>query len=339
METPKGVNLQKNEDGSVNKNYVDLLDEDKPIAGQKFACLSFVSPEQIIKQREMFYFENFVKHWDFHKSMEKFRQFVNFISFKYKIDLEKINEDMTEFCDSEKDNLVSTTCLDEYKSFVDAKEEPLTTEFDKRHEFQTSTRGVKVRGVFPSQEEAEMRCKMLRQLDPNHDVYVGEVGLWMPFHPEAYKTGRVEYMEETLNQLMSEKKKNEKEAKVEFDKRVMEAKEKAIEDNIKKAEASGNKLSQTLNEQGSLVSVATEDGASSTFGIPSSEDKMMTSDDIQKSIFDVGNVVMDKHTDHGVSAVMNNTVAVEQTVAVELPVIVEQTEADADEMMEVASVD
>ena len=54
---------------------------------------------------------------------------------------------------------------------------------------------------------------MLRELDPHHDVYVGPVGLWIPFHPEAYKTGRVEYLEDELNQLMTEKKKNEEKAK------------------------------------------------------------------------------------------------------------------------------
>ena len=39
-------------------------------------------------------------------------------------------------------------------------------------------RGIKVRGVFDSQEEAEMKCKMLRENDNSHDVYVGQVGLW-----------------------------------------------------------------------------------------------------------------------------------------------------------------
>ena len=29
------------------KKIVDLLDEDKPIAEQKFACLSFISPEKL----------------------------------------------------------------------------------------------------------------------------------------------------------------------------------------------------------------------------------------------------------------------------------------------------
>ena len=54
---------------------------------------------------------------------------------------------------------------------------------------------------------------MLRELDNNHDVFIGPVGTWMPWDPEAYKTGRVEYLEEELNQLMNEKVKNEKEAK------------------------------------------------------------------------------------------------------------------------------
>ena len=40
---------------------VDLLDEDKPIAEQKCACLSFVSPENEIKNKKLFYFEKFVQ--------------------------------------------------------------------------------------------------------------------------------------------------------------------------------------------------------------------------------------------------------------------------------------
>ena len=51
--------------------------------------------------------------------------------------------------------------------------------------------------------------------------------MWMPWDPEAYKTGRVEYMEEELNQLMSEKTKNESNAKSAFEQRVKESKQKA----------------------------------------------------------------------------------------------------------------
>jgi uncharacterized membrane-anchored protein YjiN (DUF445 family) len=77
----------------------------------------------------------------------------------------------------------------------------------------------------------------------------------VPWDPNAYKTGRVEFMEEELNKLHQEKTKNEMKAKEEFEKRVKEAKKKAIEENIKNAQKSGNKLTQTLDEQGNLVGV------------------------------------------------------------------------------------
>ena len=46
-----------NADGTPNSNYVDLLEEDKPISGQKYVCVSFVSPENILKQKNHFLFE------------------------------------------------------------------------------------------------------------------------------------------------------------------------------------------------------------------------------------------------------------------------------------------
>ena len=292
---PQGVELKQNPDGSENPKYIDLLDEDKSIAGQKFVCLSFISPEQILKQKDMYFFQEFIKKWDFTKSMEKFTQFLNFVSFKYHIDFDKVTADFKEFAKEEQEKLIATTIEDDYKNFLDQHEEDIEKEFGEKHNFQTSIRGIKVRGVFPTQQEAELRCKMLRQVDPNHDVYVGPVGIWVPFHPEAYKTGRVEYMEETLNELMSEKKKNEEKAKDEFDKRVKEAKEKAIEDNKKKAVESGNKLSQTIDENGNLIASSSANTQISTIG----EDA--TIEDVKAELFEGDNIVTSKDTDHGLS--------------------------------------
>ncbi len=296
---PKGVTLQKLSDGTVNPKYVDLLDEDKPIAGQKFACLSFISPEHIIKQREHFLFQEFVQHWDIHKSSEKFLQFLSFVSYKYGVKFDKLTEDFQQFKEAEKEAIAKSDILDDYKTFLDQHEERLNEEFGAKHEFQTSVRGIKVRGVFASQKEAELRCKMLREVDPNHDVFVGPVGLWVPFHPEAYKTGRVEYMEDTLNQLMNEKKKNEEQAKSEFDKRVKEAKQKAIEENKRLAEQSGNKLTQTLNEEGELVGVTTSQGTD--FAVDA--DETATLEDVRKQLFSGENVVLHPdQSDHGLSS-------------------------------------
>jgi hypothetical protein len=298
-ETPTGVECRMNLDGNENPKYVDVLEEDKPIAGQKFVCVSFLSPEKILKQKEAYMFAQFLKQWDMNKSLEKFNQFLNFVSYKYSLNFDNITKDLTEFCDSEKNNLFNTTLEDEYKSYIDNNEEKLTETFNAKFNFQTNVRGLKVRGSYPSQQEAELRCKMLREIDPNHDVYVGPVGLWMPFHPEAYKTGKVEYMEDELNQLMHEKKNNEEKAKNEFEKRVHEAKVKAMEDNKKKAAESGNVLTQTINADGDLVNIKNVDN------IEDMLDDNATAADIRRELFEGDNVVTDHTTsDHGLSSLI-----------------------------------
>ena len=51
---------QKNlTDGSKNPKYIDMLDEDKPIANQKFACISFVSPATTYSFRNLIWFRSF----------------------------------------------------------------------------------------------------------------------------------------------------------------------------------------------------------------------------------------------------------------------------------------
>ena len=284
-----------NPDGTKNTDYVDVLDEDKPISGQKFTCISFISPENIIKQKDMYLFNEFLKQWDMHKSMEKFTQFLNFISYKYKFNFDKVMTDLDEFCKEEKDKLFLTTLEDDYKSYIDNHGDKLENEFNKKYKFQTSVRGIKNRGNFSSLEEAELRAKMLREKDPNHDVYVGPVGMWMPFHPDAYKTGRVEHLEEELNHLMKEKNKNDKAAKESFDFRVKEAKQNAINDNEEKALKSGNVLTQTINSDGDLINITNMNTTQTNLGNTSDVNE------IRKELFEGDNIVTDKNTDHGLS--------------------------------------
>ncbi len=281
---------RKTKGGKPNPKYVDVLDEDKPIACQKFVCVSFISPDKILKQKEIFLFEEFLKKWDFNKSMEKFVQFLNFVSFKYKLTFEDLTTDFKEFVNEERSNLMIYKIEDDYKTFLDNNEEELEKLFGVKHNFQTSTRGLKIRGVYPSIEEAELRCKMLREVDPNHDVFVGPVGLWMPWDPESYKTGRVEYMEEELNQLMHEKAKNETNAKNTFDQRLKDTKQKAIEDNIKNAEKSGNKLTQTIDDTGNLIGVNNINTQENKL---KEQDVILTSD-ITNELFEGENIITGK---------------------------------------------
>jgi len=243
------------ENGKPNPKYIDLCDEDTPIAGQKFACMSFVSPEKILKKRELFMFDQFLKQYDFTKSMNKFLDFVHFLSYKYNLNVEEVMNDLNEFSKEEEAKLKETPVDDDFNTFMDKNEDRLAVQFQRENAFQTSVRGLKVRGVFSTQEEAEIQCKKLREYDPNHDIFVGPVGMWIPWDPDAYKTGRVEFMEEELNKLHQEKLKNETKAKQEFEQRIKDTKKKAIEENIKLAEKSGNVLTQTMDEQGNLIGV------------------------------------------------------------------------------------
>ena len=287
---------RKQKNGNPNTKYVDLLEEDKPIAGQKFVCVSFCSPEKILKQKEIFFFEEFLKKWEFNKSMEKFVQFLNFISYKYNVSFDEMIADFKDFIKEEKTNLETINMSDEFKTFVDNNEDELQKQFDILHNFQTNTRGLKIRGSYPTQEEAELRCKMLREIDPNHDVFVGPIGLWMPWDPEAYKTGHVEYLEEELNQLMLEKQKNEANAKLSFEQRVKESKQKAIQENIKNAEKSGNTLTQTIDEQGNLIGVNNINTQETTL----KEKDIISTADICTELFEGENIIMEK-TDNGQS--------------------------------------
>ena len=313
MERSKDKNSKKSGferkelNGKPNPKYVDLLEEDKPIAGQKFVCVSFCSPEEILKKRELFFFEEFLKKWELNKSMEKFVQFLNFVAFKYNVSFDDVSNDFKEFVKEERETIAKTTFEDEYKTFLDNNEEDLQKKFDIAHNFQTSTRGIKIRGSYPTQEEAELRAKMLREMDDKHNIFVGPVGMWMPWDPEAYKTGRVEYLEEELNQLMSEKQKNESNAKSAFDQRVKESKQKAIDENIKNAEKSGNTLTQTIDEDGNLVGV--NNANTQEFALKDQEN--ISTADICMELFEGENIIVGK-TDNGQSQLVSGPFAKER---------------------------
>jgi len=291
---------EKKNTTSVDENrnskpkLVDLLDVDKSIAGQNFGCFSFISPEKVLKQKEIFFFEQFLKKWEINKSMEKFHQFLNFVSYKYKINFEDMTKDFEEFLKEENELIIQSSISDDYKTFLDKEEERLEKQFNVEHDFKTSVRGFKARGNFSTQEEAELRAKLLRETDPNFDVYVGPIGTWLPWEPEAYKTGRVEYLEDELNQLVHEKQKNESAAKNAFEQRVKETKQKAIEENKKNADKYGNVITQDIDKDGNLVGVTELNNT----------DKEITAADIRRELFEGDNIVTGK-TDNGRSELLS----------------------------------
>jgi hypothetical protein len=186
--------------------------------------------------------------------------------------------DYEEFLKEESAKLKEDTNIEtDYKNFIDKYEDKLTEKFQRANQFQTSVFGIKERGNFATEEEAKEHAKKVRERDPHHNVYVGPIGVWMPIDPDPHRTKAVEYLETELNQLHHEKLKNEEKAREEFDRRVKEAKRKAIQENIDLAQKTGNRLTQTIDPQGNLI------------GVPQTvdfESREVADPDVGKQLFD-----------------------------------------------------
>ena len=169
----------------------DFLEVDQQIPGQNFACLSFISPEKVLKKRESLLVKEFAK-W-FLKDLKKMND-------PSKLDPAKLTP---EFIDT-------LNVDDKFEDFLYANEDDLTRKFNDMNDFQTSIRGLKVRGVYESKREAEIRAKVLQRRDPNFHVFVGQVGYWLPWDPNPDGVAEQEYANDQLNTLMKKYQENRK---------------------------------------------------------------------------------------------------------------------------------
>jgi hypothetical protein len=190
----------------------DYLDVDKPLSGQNYYCISFVSPEKVLEQKDKFLF------YHFERSVNKKLTTLLDDALTKMIDGSKDgNIDVADIISLKKQ--MSTSCaeydvsFDKFKDlFEDFKfqnEEKIGEDFDKANNFKTSVRGVKVRGVFDTKREADVRAAVLQRQDSLFDVFVGQVGYWCPWDPNPQKIEDIEYMNNDLNKLVKEYKANE----------------------------------------------------------------------------------------------------------------------------------
>jgi hypothetical protein len=190
----------------------DYLDVDKPLSGQNYYCISFVSPEKVLEQKDKFLF------YHFERSVNKKLTTLLDDALSKMIDGSKDgNIDVADIISLKKQ--MSTSCaeydvsFDKFKDlFEDFKfqnEEKIGEDFDKANNFKTSVRGVKVRGVFDTKREADVRAAVLQRQDSLFDVFVGQVGYWCPWDPNPQKIEDIEYMNNDLNKLVKEYKANE----------------------------------------------------------------------------------------------------------------------------------
>jgi hypothetical protein len=155
----------------------DFLENDKPIPGQKYGCISFVSPDNMIEKRELFYMSEFFKKYCEEEGMDKDKA-LNF--------------------------------LKKYEDFKFGNGETLLNQFNDDNDGACCIQGFKVRGVYGSYKEAKVRGEVLRKQDPNFNAFVFQVGYWCPWSPQTHEIEDENYAEAQLNDLVNNYKINKK---------------------------------------------------------------------------------------------------------------------------------
>ena len=157
---------------SEEEKKVDYLEVDEQIPGQNYVCMSFLSPDSLIQNREAF-------------NCSKFLQ---------------------SYCKDQK--LKFDDVYNQYKDFTYKHEDKLQRDFDEQNDFQTSLRGIKIRGVFDTRQAADDRAKKLSIRDSSFHVFIGQVGYWLPWDPNADKVADEVFQNSQLNDMMEKYQEN-----------------------------------------------------------------------------------------------------------------------------------
>jgi len=227
--------LPKHEDDGTT---IDYLDEDPEIPTQRYCILSFLSPEKVIKQREQFMNEKFIEWLEYDWKVKGMENYIAFLSKKYNLKIEELFKDLEEFRKIHNAEIKKTDISEQYQVFLLKCEKDLETQFTEKVDFRTNVRGVKLRRVFANLEEAQTYARVLQKRYPKDNLYVGKVGMWLPWDPSEHMMPEVEYQEKELNELMRKYKENEVNRDIFFEEEKaakIEAQRKENEERRKKA--------------------------------------------------------------------------------------------------------
>jgi hypothetical protein len=253
----------------------DFLEEDPEIRSQKFVLLSFLSPESVLDNKDQYFFSEFVKQYEIDYKIRNLETYlvsvvrgVNdkltteadrleaaspdlsgaaLLCRKGRLDMASILQTYHNFVKENDKTIKKTTIKEAYDDFLFKQQSKLEDEFFQKNEFRTSIRGLKVRGVTGTHGEAVAMAKKLQRSDAIHNIFLGEVGKWLPWDPKPHQVQDQEYAEDQLNQLMKRYKDNE-EAR---DKFMTEQRKSGIKSKTKEVlGADGNPVSGEASEDG-----------------------------------------------------------------------------------------
>jgi hypothetical protein len=221
---------------SKNQNEEeDFLSEDPILPGQRYCIISFLSPEKVLKDKHLYFVEEFVKDYDIQWRTKYLEKYVadTCNAFNSKIDefAKKFdasgNQEMVEMCrnsrlrtdqfimeyqavlEKNRKELKYSNVDNAWKDFMFKNKAQLEDKFFAANDFHTTVRGVKMRGAYDTAKESTMRAERLRKKFPYDNFYIGEVGKWLPWDPEPHEIAEQDYGNEKLNQLMKRYNENE----------------------------------------------------------------------------------------------------------------------------------
>lgn len=202
----------------------DFLDQDPPLRGQNYVCLSFISPEECLARKDVYVFEQFL---DRHVHSDLTEMFA------------KLNErypESADLLDAVKERhrylFEKGRLQEEFDCFQRLQGAELDKEFFELNNFHTSIRGIKIRGVFETLKEAEVRAQVLKRLDERFHVYVAQVGCWCPWSPNPDDIENQEYAESQLNTLMKNYRENQATKDAFYEQRKRELQVKNVQSKI-----------------------------------------------------------------------------------------------------------
>lgn len=236
---------------TVSTKEVDYLDEDKPLRGQNYVCLSFISPEDILNNKEVYTFNRFLDQ--FSKDLDL--MFQNLMT-RYPDDsdlLKSIKETHSHIFDG---NILQ----EQYRFFKKLNSGDIDREFLEQNDFRTSVRGIKVRGSFETLKEAQVRAEVLKRSGDKFDIYIGQVGCWCPWSPNPDDLQDQQYTETQLNTLMQKYKENMM-LKDEF---FEQRKREKIEDSLTQKDAWTKRLEEKQATEASTSTPTSDDTTGSS---------------------------------------------------------------------------
>lgn len=108
--------------------------------------------------------------------------------------------------------------------------------------------GIKIRGCFEDYDEACKHAKKLQEVDEYFNVYVGEVGKWLPFdpNPDSEFVKDSEYANDKLNDIMKKYQENQEKSKLFHEHQKNEQIKKNLQSNIDQRNKSKKELEHEL---------------------------------------------------------------------------------------------